>query len=151
MREWLVLARKDVCHGPRLTEHGYRHLLRDDGGNDVTDALASRRDEYKQMALKTPSHGDFDVQSGPYETIKVTFKPTGSWFVFDVVTDPSERARIGWIAGRYEIHHQSPSWRLSRIGHAGYCARAGAGSGRKDIPRRLNPLSCATRSNRHGA
>jgi len=58
--------------------------------------------------MKTPSPLDFDVGPGPHQTIKVTFRPTGSWFVFHVVTDPSDRARIGSIAGRYEIHHQRP-------------------------------------------
>ena len=48
----------------------------------------------------TPIPKDFDLKPDPDRpAITVLFKPTRSEFVFTVVTDPSDRARVGgWIS-----------------------------------------------------
>jgi hypothetical protein len=59
------------------------------------------------MALPTPVDKDFDVSPLPDRPgVLAVFRPTDSHFVFTVVTDPADRARVGPISPAYQVHHR---------------------------------------------
>jgi hypothetical protein len=60
------------------------------------------------MSLKTPTAKDFQLSPLPERPgVLAVFTPTDSHYVFTILTDPGERARVGsLLSPEYQLHHK---------------------------------------------